>query len=119
MTDQTTAFIPPAADGIPLAALDSATEGANRLDARAATPWGRNFLAHALNQLARDGWLRRLAAQPQADRIAELESVLRCLASPEPCDWQGDYCRTHGWKSDLGVCPHGKAQTLLAVGECW
>lgn len=51
-------FVPPAAEGLPLAALDSATEGADRLDARALTPYGRNFLAHALVQLARDGWLR-------------------------------------------------------------
>lgn len=51
-------FVPPAADGLPLAALDSATEGADRLDAMALTPYGRNLLAHALVQLARDGWLR-------------------------------------------------------------
>ena len=51
-------FIPPAARNLPLAALDSATRGADALDARASTPSGRNFLAHALVQLARDGWLR-------------------------------------------------------------
>lgn len=55
---QTDLFVPPAAEGLPLAALDSATEGANRLDAWALDPRGRNFLAHALVQLARDGWLR-------------------------------------------------------------
>jgi hypothetical protein len=53
-----TRFIPPAARNLPLAALDSATRGADMLDARATTPTGRNFLAHALVQLARDGWLR-------------------------------------------------------------
>lgn len=63
MTDQTTPeintpFIPPAARNLPLAALDSATRGADMLDARATTPSGRNFLAHALVQMARDGWLR-------------------------------------------------------------
>ena len=63
MTDQPTPetdtrFIPPAARNLPLAALDSATRGADMLDAHATTPAGRNFLAHALVQLARDGWLR-------------------------------------------------------------
>jgi hypothetical protein len=51
-------FVPPAAEGLPQGALDSATEGADRLAAAALTPTGRNFLAHALVQLARDGWLR-------------------------------------------------------------
>lgn len=51
-------FIPPAAEGIPVGALDSATQGASALDAWASTTYGRNFLAHALVQLARDGWLR-------------------------------------------------------------
>lgn len=51
-------FVPPAAAGLPLPALESATEGANRLDAWARDPRGRNFLVHALVQLARDGWLR-------------------------------------------------------------
>ncbi|MEV5915767.1 hypothetical protein AB0M00_43655 [Streptomyces chartreusis] len=52
-------FVPPAAEGLPLAALESATDGATMIDAWAETPNGRNFLAHALVQLARDGWLRR------------------------------------------------------------
>lgn len=52
-------FLPPAAEGLPLEALESATNGATALDAFAETPNGRNFLAHALVQLARDGWLRR------------------------------------------------------------
>ena len=51
-------FVPPAADGIPIGALDSATHGADGADAWATTPVGRNFLAHALVRLARDGWLR-------------------------------------------------------------
>jgi hypothetical protein len=38
--------------------LEAAEIGANRLDAWARTPNGRNFLAHALVQLARTGWLR-------------------------------------------------------------
>ncbi|MEV0220841.1 hypothetical protein [Streptomyces sp. NPDC050704] len=63
MTDQpapetSTLFVPPAARNLPLAALDSATAGADMLDATARTPTGRNLLAHALVQLARDGWLR-------------------------------------------------------------
>lgn len=48
----------PAADGLPDGALASAVEGADALDAYARTPQGRNLLAHALVQLARDGWLR-------------------------------------------------------------
>jgi hypothetical protein len=52
------AFTPPAASGLPVTALDSATRGANMIDAYALTPNGRNLLAHALVQLARDGWLR-------------------------------------------------------------
>ncbi|MET7722935.1 hypothetical protein [Streptomyces mirabilis] len=48
----------PAAQGLPDGALDSAAAGADMLDAWAQTPAGRNLLAHALTQLARDGWLR-------------------------------------------------------------
>jgi len=51
-------FVPPAAEGFWPAVFDSATDGASALDAWARTPHGRNFLAHALAQLARDGWLR-------------------------------------------------------------
>lgn len=51
-------FTPPAIEGIRVGALDSATDGATMLDSYASTPAGRNFLAHALVQLARDGWLR-------------------------------------------------------------
>jgi hypothetical protein len=58
MTNQTAAFVPPSAEGLPPGALDSATDGASALDAWARDPHGRNFLAHALVQLARDGWLR-------------------------------------------------------------
>lgn len=57
MTD-TVPAIPPAAMGLPTGALEAAETGANRLDAWARTPQGRNFLAHALVQLARTGWLR-------------------------------------------------------------
>ncbi|WP_371099893.1 hypothetical protein [Streptomyces sp. PU_AKi4] len=43
--------------------------------------------------------------------------VLRCLADPEPCRWEGVYCITHSWKSDVGRCPHGQAQALLGGGR--
>ena len=48
------------------------------IDAWAEDPNGRNFLAHALVQLARDGWLRR-EADPSAafdvsDRPREVSS---------------------------------------------
>jgi len=75
MPETSALFVPPAADGIPAGALDSAARGANALDAWATTPVGRNFLAHALVQLARDGWLRGdpdpvAAWEPVADRPA-------------------------------------------------
>lgn len=76
-TDMTPLFVPPAAEGLPLAALDSATEGANRLDSLALDPRGRNFLAHALVQLARDGWLR---TEPSEG----FEPVPDERATPEP-----------------------------------
>jgi len=58
MTEPTAAFVPPAAEGLPPGVLDSAADGASALDAWARDPRGLNFLAHALVQLARDGWLR-------------------------------------------------------------
>lgn len=51
-------FTPPAAADLPLGVLDAAVSGASMLDARAATDYGRNVIAHALVQLQRDGWLR-------------------------------------------------------------
>jgi hypothetical protein len=78
MTETPDLFVPPAADGLPPGTLDSATQGADRLDASARTPYGRNLLAHALVQLARDGWLRPApAAAPSApaDRAAILREA--------------------------------------------
>jgi predicted HAD superfamily Cof-like phosphohydrolase len=58
---------------------------------------------------------RQDATQPATpDRNAVLVSLLRCLASPATCDWEGDFCRSHEWRSDAGRCPHGQAQALLA-----
>jgi hypothetical protein len=72
MTDQTAeGFTPPAAQGLPAGTLEAAEIGANRLDAWARTPNGRNFLAHALVQLARTGWLRQEPGdgfEPMSDR---------------------------------------------------
>ena len=67
----TTDHTPPAADGLPAGALEAAEIGANRLNAWARTPQGRNFLAHALVQLARTGWLRTEPGEgfePKRDR---------------------------------------------------
>lgn len=72
-------FVPPAAEGLPLEALESAATGATMLDAWAETPTGRNFLAHALVQLARDGWLRR---EPELD--AAFGTSDRERETPEP-----------------------------------
>lgn len=70
-------FTPPAAEGLPPGSLDSATEGADRFDAVALTPPGRNLLAHALVQLARDGWLRAEPGEGFEPERAEREA-------PEP-----------------------------------
>jgi len=71
--------IPPAAEGLPLDALESAANGATMLDAWAETPNGRNFLAHALVQLARDGWLRR-----EPDIAAAYDTCDQERQTPEP-----------------------------------
>lgn len=66
-------FIPPAAANLPDGALDSATAGGSHLDAFALTDYGRNFLAHALVGLQRDGWLRE--APGPVPVIPEVESA--------------------------------------------
>jgi len=110
MTNTTDHFFPPAAAGLPAGTLEAAEIGANRLDAWARTPHGRNFLAHALVQLARTGWLRTepgdgfepmrdpepaapAVVEPPADRAAEpvREQLLHCL------DFSA--CQTHGYAS--------------------
>jgi hypothetical protein len=72
MTDKAAEdFTPPVAQGLPAGTLEAAEIGANRLDAWARTPQGRNFLAHALVQLARTGWLRQEPGdgfEPMTDR---------------------------------------------------
>ncbi len=74
-------FIPPAAKGLPLDALESATNGATMLDSWAETGNGRNFLAHALVQLARDGWLRR-----SPDQSTAFDPSDRPQGAPQPQD---------------------------------
>ncbi len=74
------------------------------------------FVAHAREDVP--ALLAELAAvraeRDQAQpRVAELEGLLECLASPDPCVWQGQVCLTHSWDSDIGLCPHGQAQALL------
>jgi len=102
-------FVPPAAVGLPLAALDSATEGADRLDASARTPYGRNLLAHALIQLARDGWLRAApAAVPSApaDRAAE-DAPLSPFYEHSDCGfhWHGRDGMDIPMRDGQPVCP--------------
>jgi hypothetical protein len=72
-------FIPPAAEGLPLEALESAANGATMIDAWAEDGHGRNFLAHALVQLARDGWLRR-----EPDLHAAFDTADRPRETPAP-----------------------------------
>jgi hypothetical protein len=82
-------FIPPAAEGLPPGVLDSATDGATMLDAWAESGRGRNFLAHALVQLARDGWLRQ---QPGAgfETVRDRDDAPEPQPAPEPEDqWDG------------------------------
>jgi hypothetical protein len=79
---ETTRFTPPAAANLPPGALDSATDGANMLDARATTPEGRNLMAHALTQLARDGWLRRTAEPGEAWDPADTQLTHPTLPTP-------------------------------------
>jgi hypothetical protein len=74
-------FIPPAAEGLPAESLESAADGATMLDAWAKTPHGRNFLAHALVQLARDGWLRR---QPDSEAAFDVVDERPRRPAPEP-----------------------------------
>ena len=76
-------FYPPAADGLPLDALESATNGATMIDAWAEDPRGRNFLAHALVQLARDGWLRR---HPDADAAFDVVDERPAGPVPQPLE---------------------------------
>jgi len=75
-------FMPPAAEGLPPGLLDSASAGANMLDAWGKTPYGRNVLAHALVQLARDGWIRR-APDPKAAFDVVEERPVRADPQPE------------------------------------
>jgi hypothetical protein len=109
MTDQTAeGFIPPAAEGLPAGTLEAAEIGANRLDAWARTPHGRNFLAHALVQLARTGWLRTEPGEgfePLRDReTPEPQDAPAVPAEAGPADTVGQ----DGGEALCG-CGHGRA----------
>lgn len=75
-----TSTVPPAARTLPPGTLDSAAAGASMLDATSRTPYGMNVLAHALVQLARDGWLRTepdtWTPPPPGDRREQLPDHL-------------------------------------------
>lgn len=93
----------PAVQGLPDGALDSAAAGADMLDAWAQTPAGRNLIAHALAQLARDGWLRPQPGQPYdptpADPTSDADT--RPDRSTDTTDTRSGNVRTH----DVGVPP--------------
>lgn len=72
---------PPAARYLPVGALDSAVTGAGRLDAWARTGHGRDVLAHALVQLAKDGWLREIPGEVPGD-----ETVTRIMEGGDDDD---------------------------------
>ncbi|MEU0847690.1 hypothetical protein ABZ387_06945 [Streptomyces flaveolus] len=101
------------------AVLRDAAEALGRMDYDSdSNDYGYDTYRDAWNGGVMDGAaeLRRMADETQpaaSDRAAFLESLLRCLASPVPCDWEGDFCRSHEWRSDAGRCPHGQAQALL------
>lgn len=81
-TDAVEITTPPwAAECLPLDALESAANGATMIDAWAEDPNGRNFLAHALAQLARDGWLRR---EPDPDQAFNVSDRPRVTPAPQP-----------------------------------
>ncbi|MFJ6608183.1 hypothetical protein [Streptomyces lydicus] len=88
-------FVPPRAEGLPPAALESAANGATMIDAWAENPHGRNFLAHALVQLARDGWLRSEPGQG-------FEPVREHDTAPEPQD-PAELHRLAGEARDTGM----------------
>ncbi|WP_327592491.1 hypothetical protein [Streptomyces chartreusis] len=114
------AFVPPAAEGLPLAALDSATEGANRLDAWARDPRGRNFLAHALVQLARDGWLRReVGAGFEPGCICTEDAWpphCPCRADEQPAVVQAEG-EAESTPRTVCVCGHTRAEHLTVSGR--
>ncbi|MEV7413168.1 hypothetical protein [Streptomyces althioticus] len=86
-------FTPPAAEGLPDGLLTSATAGAAMLDAAAHTPRTRNLLAHALVQLARDGWIRPAPgagfdpARPERQPQPEPEPAPLACVCGTPVDW--------------------------------
>lgn len=63
-----------------------------------------------------DAFNQRFPRSRSTASVSELEGLLRSLASPEVCRWEGVYCITHSWRSDVGRCPHGQAQALLGGG---
>ncbi|WP_109030091.1 hypothetical protein [Streptomyces rubrogriseus] len=89
MADETAATEthPPADAGLPAGTLEAAEIGANRLDTWARSPQGRNFLAHALVQLARTGWLRPAPGEPfepKREDAPPAEPVVTMHAIPLP-----------------------------------
>jgi hypothetical protein len=104
------AFVPPAAECLPPGALDSATDGASALDAWARDPHGRNFLAHALVQLARDGWLR---TEP-----GDGFEVVRDRETPEPQDPAALRRMADETPQPTDACPDCAHRTCDGNGPC-
>jgi len=98
--------------------------------------WFHGPLGYGPNPAGHEQWLERFIAGPdmyqqwvdegrqgaaasalhameQRDPAA-LESIVRGIASPEPCVEQGGNCRTHSF-GPFGACPHGHAQRLFAT----
>jgi hypothetical protein len=73
-------WYPPAAENLPHALLDDATEGARMYDAMASSAPARNLLAHALHHLSRKGWISRTPRKP-GDRVEDggtMGTLVRC-----------------------------------------
>ncbi|MFI1957017.1 hypothetical protein ACH46L_03750 [Streptomyces althioticus] len=115
-------FTPPAAEGLPEGLLTSATAGAAMLDASAHTPRMRNLLAHALVQLARDGWIRPAPgagfdpARPERQPLPEPEPAPLACVCGAPVDW---LFATHssGWIHQPGT-PNACAHPRPRCPEC-
>ncbi|WP_411092251.1 hypothetical protein [Streptomyces sp. 049-1] len=101
--------VPPAAHSLPDGALDSAATGADMLGAWAQTPAGRNYLAHALVQLARDGWLRREPGNawdpvPDPGPVDPTPADTSPDASGDTADAPGGHVRTTDVREQPATC---------------
>ena len=119
-------FVPPAAANLPAGTLEAAEIGASALDAWARTAHGRNFLAHALVQLARTGWLRTEPGEgfePVRDRddVPEPldEAPTTWTPGPVAVGQAAEWARQHRNATvDPAMCPRCKGDNSEAFELC-